>query len=851
MWSSAPVAPIHPRVGNWAFRIHGLAVGARYEVGVAAVNSAGTSLYAYQSVKADCGRGYTHVEGQGLCILPPHSPTGLAALPGTSTLHVSWRQGTWNNYSPVTGYKLRWRAGSTGAWTNVDVPWTSGVDWPTPGARRKDFTHTIRGLSSSVTFYEIQVASYNQIPGEHSRWVTISVSNCPAGEVRFTTSSGCLNIPALPAAAGSLSPTVTLRPGSSNGSLNAAWWQNINAFNPSSYQLQWKLHGETTWSQTYLSPTAVNIPVPSRYTARGWTLNSTELTGLDVCTHEVRIFARGTARHTWGSTIVSAAPRGTTTAPDAPQRFQVAAASENGDQLYVYWIRPRCDGGARLTNYTIAYRTTGAANWTTNTTESRAGELNKQHNGHAITGLTTGQNYEIRVTITNAATLTSSRTRTVTPMVRQDPAALSSLSSKHAWRPYRMPPDQYALVNEKIMLGQTVLVCTSAADLVVPLDEAVVAWNAALTDNRKTTPTPRSEDAPAGEFAFSGSASTPADCGENNPHSFDVAVMDYRTNCPATSSTCADTSCASPNRSTATANNCAATTGCPLSGGANGCMRFRIGDSIGGGKLLPRSVQNSSGTVHIIISTDNLLRHELGHNLYLADYGYGCHWISEDTTESSVMSYGTNHDWRDYQRIVNTQNPQATKCQSDTITQRDKEDLHTIYHPAAFASLSIGTGQSGMEHFVVGSPPQDLDGNDYYNAYRYVILHRAPQGTNPNPNAFTQLMNGSEPVVLTQEQLVNTDPQDDVGYLDSNGHFVLTSVDLAGSAFANLRRRGHEFVFVGVTRGNPQRDPSKSLNPVSAAGLAHAVMTLDLGPNTGLAGVHKWTLGTPVLYIRP
>ena len=69
--------------------------------------------------------------------------------------------------------------------------------------------------------------------------------------------------------------------------------------------------------------------------------------------------------------------------------------------------------------------------------------------------------------------------------------------------------------------------------------------------------------------------------------------------------------------------------------------------------------------------------------------------------------------------------------------------------------------------------------------------------------------------------------------------------------------RGHEFVVVGVTRGDPQRDPSKSLNPDSTEDLpedlAHAVMPLDLGlpDSTGLDGVHKWTLGTPVLYTRP
>ena len=60
-------------------------------------------------------------------------------------------------------------------------------------------------------------------------------------------------------------------------------------------------------------------------------------------------------------------------------------------------------------------------------------------------------------------------------------------------------------------------------------------------------------------------------------------------------------------------------------------------------------------------------------------------------------------------------------------------------------------------------------------------------------------------------------------------------------------------MFVGVTRGDPQRDPSKSLNPVSAAGLAHAVMPLDLGldVSTGLGGAHNWTLGTPVSHIHP
>ncbi len=136
-------------------------------------------------------------------------------------------------------------------------------------------------------------------------------------------------------------------------------------------------------------------------------------------------------------------------------------------------------------------------------------------------------------------------------------------------------------------------------------------------------------------------------------------------------------------------------------------------------------------------------------------------------------------------------------------------------------------------------------------------MHRAPQGSSSAPNAFTPLMNGSTPVTLTPEQLTDTDgatgTNDDPGELDANGNFVLTSVDLNDSAYTAFRVTGHEFVFVGVTRGDPQRDPGKSLNPVSAADLAHAIIPLDLGlaAGTGLDGVRNWTLGTLVLYVHP
>ncbi len=845
------------RQANRQYKITGLAVGARYQIRIAAYNTLGAGPYRYtqHGVLAVCGNRFstpsrgrlTHVEGKGLCILPPHPPTGLAALPSASTLHLSWRQETWDNHHPVTGYKLRWRAGSTGAWTNVntDIPWSSGADFPTPGVRRKDFTHTIRGLPPNVTFYEIQAASYNQIPGERSEWTTIETSNCPTGKVRLTTSSGCLNIPALPPDESLRSPTVTLRPGSRNGALNAAWWQNTNAFNPSTYQIQWRLQGETTWSQTYLTPTAVNIPMPARHTARGWRLNSTELTGLNICTHEIRIFARGTARHAWGSTTVSAAPRGTTTAPDTPQGGRISSRSAAGDQLYVYWKRPECDGGAPLSEYKVEYKLHSGSTWTDATTITSASELARIHNGYRIGGLTQGTEYDVRVTAKNNQNFTSETSWTdgIDPKQAANPP---SVSGTDIWRPYRMPPDQHARINERIQLGLTIRICTSAADFIEPLNRVIAAWNTALADNKLNnpgdTPTPRSDDAPAGAFEFSGNASAPADCGEeggsgemlSDNQGFEAVIMDYRPTCPATSSTCATTSCVLAKPSTETANNCADTANLCNNVEAAACVNATYG-----GNLLPLKTGNVQVAHMIRELTDRIVAHELGHYLFLVDYGYGCHRLGSQSDEASIMSYGPN--WSEYQRVVNTQKPQDINCLSNTITKRDKEDLHAIYHPPAFGSLSIGAGRRGKEHFVVGSPPQDLDGNDYYNAYRYVILHRAPKGTNTNPNAFTQLMNGTTPVVFTPEQVKDA--------VDNNNS-MLTGIDLADAAFKDFRSQGREFVFVGVTRGNPQRDPSKSLNPVSAAGLAHAVMTLNLGPNTGLAGEHKWTLGTPVSYIH-
>ncbi len=883
-WSSAdaPAFPVPPAVARSTFdrqfRITGLTVGARYEVAVAARNSLGLGSYTSPryTVRVNCGRtnymnsGLTHIEGKGLCIFPPKQPAGLTVLAGATALRVFWWQEAWDNDYPVTGYKLRWRPLGTGAWTEIDVPWTSGVISAMQGPPRKDFTHTISNLPAG-TFYEVQVAADNTIPGALSPWVTAEASNCPTGRVRFTASSGCEDIPRLPFDVNSPLPAASIH--ARTGSLRVNWWQNINLFTPDTYKVEWKKRGSVHWLSVEDPASRTEILLPSSHAGRSyvnWRLHSRELTLLDVCSYDVRVTAiKGTQELSWP--VLKGIPLGTATTPTALQKLTLAEHSTGGDELYAYWMRPFCDGG-NLTGYTVSYRaqipTAGGGGgllwgaWTDAVTVTDAAKLGRLHNGEAVGGLTAGTLHEVKVTVRNSGGLSVSRTREGTPEAVVYPVPGGS----GVWRPYRMRPDKFASVSERIQMGLAIRVCTSAPDFLGALRRAIYdlngGWNDALDGAL-----PRSETAPAGAFVFGGVVSDPDDCGEegnsdeqvkDNPD-VDAVFMDYRTDCTASGATadvpvtnCRNTSCVFAASTSEAGRNCAArTTQC--SSRAAACVKtFFAGD------FRPR--QTPGASVQMVSGLDDrVFLHELGHFVRFPDYGNGCHWISDNIGDKSLMSYGSDpDDRRDWERLVNTQNDEADDCRSDTITEIDKRNLHTLYHPAAFQSLDIVADprNAARMYLRVGAPPRDLNGNSYYNAYRYVVLHRAPQGTRSTPNVFTQLMNGGEPVVFTPEQLidsVNQDTADDVGYLDANGRFVVETIDLNDPVFSALRVAGYEFVFVGVTRGDPLRDPSKPLNPVRASGLEHAVMglNLDLNASTGLNGVRNWTLGTPVSFTNP
>ncbi len=867
-WSTASVPPTLPSETRRTFRISDLAVGSRYLVELAARNAEGVSSYTRGTAEPGCGVSYiftlqrtyvprrlTHIEGKGLCIYPPKAPAGLTTLPAASALNVSWRQEAWDNQYPVTGYKLRWREGSTGAWTEATIPWTSGVVSAMPGPPRKDFTHTIGNLPPGGTFYEVQVAADNQIPGRQSPWVAADASTCPTGRVRFTVSSGCSDFPALPSSSSRV-PVLFLYPGSRDGSLIAVWWQNVNDYTPSSYRVQWKLDGVPGWSSTDLLASATNVPLPAVRSSAGWRLNSHELTGLDMCTHDVRIFAlRGAERgiERVGGNVSSAAPRGAVTAPGGLER---AGVYGTGGGLSVFWQRPECDGGSPL-SYQLSWGTMSGATFTRIGSATVADDGNRFYR-HNITGLTDGRTYRVVMTPENTP---PGGTPNPGPIriwqlvpdaadMRDDCVSVTD----GCWEPYDLPVSQHAVLNDSVRRGEVLRVCTSSPDFVNEVDDAVDAWNNVLP----------------GLFEFTAVASTPAECGEdasstsgsmiNNPRvggsstGFDIAFVDYRC-VPSSTANSFGQYCSGPASScrvaastTVVGQNClfsANSTSCGLQ--YYGCAYWR--------PFYPRAV-NAATYFHPYLIGGSVIRinriipgafiHELGHFLGFGDYASGCDRVPG--RESSRYSYGASiDDWT--AAVANQPTNPDLDCYSTRIENRDRENLHAIYHPQAFTNLELATPKgSTMLHLKFGAPPTDLRGNEAHVAHRYVILHRPPIARpNAAPNTFIQLMNNGTPVVLTPEQTKGTD--NNVGELEG-GRFVLTSVNLNDPAFAPLRVTGHEFVVVGVTKGDHKREPDrtvKPLNPVSAAGLEHAVMSLNLGS----VGVDDWTLGTPVSVVYP
>ena len=222
----------------------------------------------------------------------------------------------------------------------------------------------------------------------------------------------------------------------------------------------------------------------------------------------------------------------------------------------------------------------------------------------------------------------------------------------------------------------------------------------------------------------------------------------------------------------------------------------------------------------------------------------------------SLYSYGDGP--RSWQALVDDPSqykPDYFNCRSNTVTTRDKSDLSAIYYPRAFTENKFA--KTVLEYgvhiwrFEVRFPPHDPvpsfvekeNGSDFhacdagggsgrkyvYNAYGWIIMHRAKgssgawQPLRKDTAGTTDLSDGSivffqpshfadlKKVVVSHS---NTDRPTELFQLyrlwkgkvpvenPKDCIYLVVNVNLLEPAYASIR--SHEFVVVGVTRGDPE-----------------------------------------------
>ena len=212
---------------------------------------------------------------------------------------------------------------------------------------------------------------------------------------------------------------------------------------------------------------------------------------------------------------------------------------------------------------------------------------------------------------------------------------------------------------------------------------------------------------------------------------------------------------------------------------------------------------------------ERVFRHELGHFLGLADYGAGCWRLIDDTgrVQPSLMSYDQLRD-SDGNPLLQPDGPadptalDPPGCLSATITTRDLDDLHAIYHPDAVTALALSYRADGTSLLSWGVPAGTPSA---YNAaslgiFRRALLTRDPMtGAPAGPGAWGLLARSAP-----------DDEEDDYTLPGDVG--------------------GYEYAVAGLTRGDHRRG-----SDVGPLGLRHGTVTLAAPTLPG--GSITWTLG--------
>ena len=304
---------------------------------------------------------------------PPRNLTASSTAPGELSLRwqgPSWSIQDWldersnvgNGGSDITGYKVQWKR-STGSWT---VP--ADVSEETVAAE----THTITNLTGGQT-YTLRVIATNGVgDSEPSREITRAIN-------RFATGA----------------PTITGTPRVGEVlTVDASGITDEDGLTNPRFAYGW-----------HVAPEPPNDILLRLYNRRGYLVRPVDVGR----TIQARVSFIDDADFTQSlrstpTTVVAAS------SPDPPRKL--TASPVGGGALNVEWEAPRWtqadwvfngssaigDGGSPITSYTVQWKE-AAGSWTNPTDVSSATVTGKTH---AITGLTLGVPYSLRVVATNA-----------------------------------------------------------------------------------------------------------------------------------------------------------------------------------------------------------------------------------------------------------------------------------------------------------------------------------------------------------------------------------------------------------------------------------------------------------------
>jgi hypothetical protein len=280
----------------------------------------------------------------------PTAPTSPSVTPGNTQITVNWNAPADNGGATIDQYLVEYRLAG-GGWVSFGTPTASPA--------------TITGLQNGQA-YEVRVSAHNSV-GYGS-----VVSAGTATPITTATAPTSL----ASSVAGGQTTVSWAAPSSNGGSVITG------------YKVEYSTDG-VSWTQSSASTTSPHTITPLT--------NGTE--------YQIRVTPlNGAGAGTSSTTSVTPG-----VVPTAPQN--VAAATGRNSSV-VTWVAPVDNGGHAITGYKVEYSTDGST-WTTAVASTQS--------PYALTGLTNGTAYQVRVSALNAIGTSGSSTANVTPQGIPDP----------------------------------------------------------------------------------------------------------------------------------------------------------------------------------------------------------------------------------------------------------------------------------------------------------------------------------------------------------------------------------------------------------------------------------------------